>query len=134
MSIATRMRKLREVRGLKQSAIANAMKITQQAYSFLEQGTGSPRVDTLVRFCEVMKIELSYLLALDVAVNEESVEKFGTRTFGALINEHEKLEQKAEFLNYILKNNTPNKQAEKNITLPAAIAAIDFVQPIYAQR
>ena len=104
--IATRMRKVREAKGWKQSAIADAMKITQQAYSFLEQGNGSPRIDTLKRFCEVTKVEISYLLAFDVPVTEESIEKYGTKGFSDLIQEHKKLEQKLEFFNYLIKNNT----------------------------
>ncbi len=134
MSIATRMRKVREVRGWKQSAVADSMKITQQAYSFLEQGNGSPRVDTLLRFCEVMKVELSFLLAHDVPVTEESVDRFGTKTFGTLIGEHEKMEQKVEFFNYIMTNNAANKMAEKNIHIPAGIAANDYGKPVYATR
>lgn len=134
MSIATRMRKVREVRGWKQSAVADSMKITQQAYSFMEQGNGSPRVDTLLRFCDVMKVELSFLLAHDVAVTEESLERFGTKTFGSLIAEHDKLEQKVEFFNYVMKNNIPGKMTEKNVTVPAGIAANDYGKPVYAQR
>ncbi|MCW3126554.1 MAG: Immunity repressor protein [Bacteroidetes bacterium] len=134
MSIATRMRKVREVRGWKQSAVADSMKITQQAYSFMEQGNGSPRVDTLLRFCDVMKVELSFLLAHDVAVTEESVERYGMKTFGTLITEHEKLEQKVEFFNYILKNNTPNKIMEKTSLVAGNMVGADFSKPVYAQR
>ena len=134
MSIATRMRKIREVRGWKQSAVADSMKITQQAYSFMEQGNGSPRVDTLLRFCEVMKVELSFLLAHDVAISDESVERYGMKTFGTLITEHEKLEQKVEFFNYILKNNTQNRIVEKTTLVGAGMVANDYSKPVYAQR
>lgn len=134
MSIASRMRKVREVSGWKQAAVAESMKITQQAYSFLEQGNGSPRIDTLMRFCEVMKVELSFLLALDVPVTEESVARYGTKTFGTLVTEHERLEQKVEFFNYVIKNNTPARVAEKNGVNGASIPAREYGQPIYAQR
>jgi transcriptional regulator with XRE-family HTH domain len=134
MSIATRMRKVREVRGWKQSAVADSMKITQQAYSFMEQGNGSPRVDTLLRFCDVMKVELSFLLAHDVPVTDESVEKYGMKTFGFLIAEHEKLEQKVEFFNYIMKNNIPNKVAEKTSIVHPGVTAGDYTKPVYAHR
>jgi len=118
--IATRMRKVREVREWKQSAVADAMKITQQAYSFLEQGHGSPRIDTLKRFCEVMKIEISFLLAFDVPVTEENINKYGTKGFADLITEHKMLEQKLEFFNYMIKNNGANHVAERS--KPMAIA------------
>jgi len=111
--IAARMRKVREVRGWKQSSVAEAMSITQQAYSFLEQGHGSPRIDTLNRFCEVMKIEVSFLLAHDVNITEDSIEKFGTKGFAELIAEHKRLEQKLEFFNYLIKNNSAESLADK---------------------
>ena len=118
--------------GWKQAAVAASMNITQQAFSFLEQGNGSPRVDTLLRFCDVTKIELSFLLALDVPVTEESVARYGTKTFGTLIGEHERLEQKVEFFNYVIKSNTPSRVAEKGSN--PAIASHEYSQPIYAQR
>jgi transcriptional regulator with XRE-family HTH domain len=118
--IATRMRKVREVKGWKQSAVADSMKITQQAYSFLEQGHGSPRIDTLKRFCEVMKIEISYLLAFDVQVTEENIEKYGTKGFADLITEHKRLEQKLEFFNYLIKTNNNEAVSEKSRTMALA--------------
>ncbi len=114
--IASRMRKIRELHSWKQSAVAVAMNITQQAYSFLEQGHGSPRIDTLNRFCEVMKIELSFLLAYDVPVTEENIEKYATKGFAELIGEHKRLEQKLEFFNYLVKNST-DSAAEKPKTV-----------------
>ena len=119
--IATRMRKVREVKCWKQSAVADSMKITQQAYSFLEQGHGSPRIDTLKRFCEVMKIEISFLLAFDVPVTEENITKYGTKGFADLIAEHKRLEQKLEFFNYLIKTNSAETAVEKTKSL--AIAA-----------
>jgi transcriptional regulator with XRE-family HTH domain len=118
--IATRMRKVREVTGWKQSAVAESMKITQQAYSFLEQGHGSPRIDTLKRFCEVMKIEISFLLAFDVPITDENIDKYATKGFGDLITEHKRLEQKLEFFNYLIKNNTAEELAQKTRSMAMA--------------
>jgi transcriptional regulator with XRE-family HTH domain len=115
--IANRMRKVREVRGWKQSAVADSMNITQQAYSFLEQGHGSPRIDTLKRFCEVMKVELSFLMSFDVPVTEETIEKYGTKGFAELISEHKRLEQKLEFFNYLIKNNTETTDKNKSMAM-----------------
>jgi transcriptional regulator with XRE-family HTH domain len=44
MFIAPRLRKIREIRGWKQAAVAEAMHTTQQSYSSLEQGTGFPKM------------------------------------------------------------------------------------------
>lgn len=110
MNVASRMRKLRELMGWKQSAVAASMNITQQAFSFLEQGNGSPRIDTLMRFCEVMNIQLHFLLSADVPITEETVRKYGARTYSDFISEHQKLEQGAQFLDQMLVSN-PDKVA-----------------------
>ena len=60
-----RIRKIREHRGYKQSAVASEMKITQQAYSCLETKAGNLKMETMQRFCDVMKIETSFLLAFE---------------------------------------------------------------------
>jgi transcriptional regulator with XRE-family HTH domain len=102
------MRKLRELMGWKQSAVASSMNITQQAFSFLEQGNRSPRIDTLMRFCDVMNIQLHFLLSPDVPITEETVKRYGTRPYSDFINEYQKLEQGAIFLDKILSAN-PDK-------------------------
>jgi len=91
MNIAIRMRKVREVKGWKQSAVASSMNITQQAFSYLEQGSGSPRIETLTRFCDVMNVQLHFLLSEDVPVTEETVVKYGTQRFSEFITDHVKL-------------------------------------------
>ncbi|MCW3126549.1 MAG: Immunity repressor protein [Bacteroidetes bacterium] len=105
MNVASRMRKLRELMGWKQSAVASMMNITQQAFSFLEQGNGSPRIDTLMRFCDVMNIQLHFLLSADVPITEETVRKYGAKTYSEFISEHQKLEQGAQFLDQMLLSN-----------------------------
>ena len=81
MFIAPRFRKIREIRGWKQASVAAAMHTTQQSYSSLEQGTGYPKIDTLKRFCNVMNVQLHYLMAVDVPITEESLEKYGSKDF-----------------------------------------------------
>jgi transcriptional regulator with XRE-family HTH domain len=118
--IALRMKKVREVRGWKQSAVAQCMKVTQQAYSFLEQGHGSPRIDTLTRYCEVMQIDINFLLAFDLPVTEENIEKFGTKGYSELIAENKRLDQKLEFFNYLIKTNSAESLAEKTKAISIA--------------
>jgi transcriptional regulator with XRE-family HTH domain len=96
------------------------MKVTQQAYSFLEQGHGSPRIDTLTRYCEVMKIDINFLLAFDLPVSEENIEKFGTKGYSELIAENKRLEQKLEFFNYLIKTNSAESLAEKTKAISIA--------------
>ena len=111
--IADRMKRIREVRGWKQKAVADSMNITQQAYSFLELGHGSPRINTLKRFCEVMNVEISFLLSVDVDITEETIERYGKKGFSDLVAEHKKLEGKLEFFNYLVKSHSADSLAEK---------------------
>lgn len=102
MDITTRMKKVREVKGWKQSAVAASMQITQQAFSYLESGGGSPRIDTLTRFCDVMNVQLNFLLAVDLPVTEETVNKYGTKSFSELVNYHSNLESNTERFNRVM--------------------------------
>ncbi len=96
MSIAQRIRKIREIKAWKQSAAAMALGITQQAYSVLEKEGSVARFDTLKKFCDVMGIELIYLLSEDLPVTEETMHKYGKKTLQELIAVNAKMEQKIE--------------------------------------
>ncbi len=122
MFIAPRLKKIREIRGWKQASVAEAMHTTQQSYSSLEQGSGFPKIDTLKRFCDVMNVELHFLMALELPITEENLERYGTMEFSELISDCNKLEQKLEVFNSILTNNN-NKSAAFQNTLRARIIA-----------
>ncbi|MFM2307730.1 MAG: helix-turn-helix protein [Bacteroidota bacterium] len=122
MTIASRIRKIREVRGWKQTAIAASMNITQQAYSCLEQGASNARLETLKRFCDVMKIELPFLIATDVPITEETIERYGNKSYYEFITTYRKLEQKVEIFEELLtgaekqlNSNTTNNNMSANI-------------------
>ncbi len=110
MTIATRIRKIREIRGWKQTAVASSMAITQQAYSCLEQGASNARLETLKRFCDVMNVELPFLIAVDVPITEETLGRFGQRNYNDFLMSYKKLEQKLEIFDELLKgsNTIPN--------------------------
>lgn len=120
MTIASRIRKIREVRGWKQTAIASSMNITQQAYSCLEQGASNARLETLKRFCNVMKIELPFLIAVDVPITEETIERYGNKSYFEFISTYRKLEQKVEIFEELLTGNEA-KQKQMNTTMNANI-------------
>jgi transcriptional regulator with XRE-family HTH domain len=103
MVIASRIRKIREVRGWKQTAVAAAMNVTQQAYSCLEQGASNARLETLKRFCKVMNVELSFLVAVDVPVTDETVERFASTNLNEFLISYKKLEQKLEIFDELLR-------------------------------
>ena len=91
MTLQERLRKIREYRGYKQAAAAQEMNITQQAYSCLETKGGNLKMETMLRFCEVMKVEMSFLLAFDVNVNDENMKIFDTLNLSGVVNEYRKL-------------------------------------------
>lgn len=106
MTISNRIRKIREIRGWKQSAVASSMKISQQAYSCLEHGAENARLETLKRFCDAMNVDLSYLLALDVTITEESLNNYGAKNYNDFLTSYKKLEQKLEFYDDMLNSNS----------------------------
>ncbi len=120
MTIASRIRKIREVRGWKQTAIASSMNITQQAYSCLEQGASNARLETLKRFCDVMKVELPFLIAVDVPITEETIERYGSKSYFEFISTYRKLEQKVEIFEELL-TGTENKTKQMNTNMTASI-------------
>lgn len=105
MTIASRIRKIREIRGWKQTAVASSMNITQQGYSCLEQGASNARLETLKRFCDVMNVDLPYLVAVDVPVTAETLAAFGEKNYNEFLNTYRKLEQKLEIFDELLKGN-----------------------------
>ena len=111
MTIASRIRKIREIRGWKQAAIASSMEITQQAYSCLEQGANNARLETLKRFCDVMNVELPFLIAVDVPITEETLARFGERNFNEFITSYRKLEQKIEIFDELLRGSSSQSQS-----------------------
>ena len=112
MTIASRIRKIREVRGWKQTAIAHSMNITQQAYSCLEQGASNARLETLQRFCDVMKVELPFLIATDVPITEETIERFGSKSYFEFISTYRKLEQKVEIFEELITGSVENNTTQ----------------------
>jgi len=117
MTISNRIRKIREIRGWKQSAVASSMKISQQAYSCLEHGAENARLETLKRFCDAMSVELSFLLALDVVITEESLSNYGAKNYNDFLASYKKLEQKLEFYDDLLNSNsTMGKHLMNNAT------------------
>jgi transcriptional regulator with XRE-family HTH domain len=91
MTLPERLRKIREFRGYKQAAAAQEMNITQQAYSCLETKAGNLKMETMIRFCEVMKIEMSFLLAFDVNITEENMKMFDELNLAGVVSEYKKL-------------------------------------------
>ena len=94
MSLHERIRKIREYRGFKQLSVANEMNITQQAYSWLETKSGNIKLETLQRFCEVMKIDLPFLMATDIPITPENMETFAQMSFSTVFEDYKRMKNK----------------------------------------
>lgn len=109
-SISERIRSIREYRGFKQISVASEMQISQQAYSFLERKAGNVKMETLKKFCAVMKIDLPFLLATDIPVTKENMETFDHLNYSTVFNDFKTLKAKAEAYESILQR---KKEIEK---------------------
>jgi transcriptional regulator with XRE-family HTH domain len=89
--LSERFRKIREYRGYKQSAVAQEMKITQQAYSSIETKADNIKLETLQRFCNAMKVDMPFLLAFDVSVSDENIQMFEKMNVSGVVDEYKKL-------------------------------------------
>jgi transcriptional regulator with XRE-family HTH domain len=96
MNLSERIRKIREYRGLKQAAVASEMQITQQAYSWIERKSGNIKVETLKRFCDVMKVDLPFLVASEIPVTDENMRTFDNANYSLVFEDYKKLKTKAE--------------------------------------
>ena len=113
MTLQERLRKIREYRGFKQAAAAQEMNITQQAYSCLETKGGNLKMDTMLRFCEVMKIEMSFLLAFDINVNDENMKMFDSLNLSGVVNEYKKLTNRIAVYEELLRTETGIKRIDQ---------------------
>lgn len=57
LALAGVLREAREVAGLSKSALAQKAGISVQTVSFVESGTNSPSISTLLRFCSALEID-----------------------------------------------------------------------------
>ena len=96
MTIALRIRKIREISGWKQAAVASSLNISQQAYSSLEKGADNAKIETLQKFCEAMNVNLSFLFAMDIDITEDSLREFGSKGFAEVVSGYRRMSQKVE--------------------------------------
>ncbi len=90
-ALSERIRKIRETLKIKQIVICQNMGITQQGYSHFECGN-NPNFESLEKFCQVVGIELSFLVS-DTPITVEKLEKYSKRKLSELITETENLEK-----------------------------------------
>ncbi len=89
-----RIKKIREYRGLKQLSVATEMNITQQAYSWLETKSGNIKLETLQRFCDVMKVDLPFLMATDIPITPENMETFARMSYSSVFEDYKRMKNR----------------------------------------
>ena len=94
MTVSERIRKIREYRGLKQFTIAHEMQVSQQAYSLLEKKPGNHKVETLKRFCDAVKVDLSFLLGTEIPITDANIRVFDTLSYSLVFEDYRKLKSK----------------------------------------
>ena len=62
IALSERLRERREALGISKNALAQAAGIAVQTVSFIESGTNSPSVSTLLRLCVVLKVDPGKIL------------------------------------------------------------------------
>jgi transcriptional regulator with XRE-family HTH domain len=94
MPLHERIKKIREYRGMKQLSVAAEMNITQQAYSWLETKSGNIKLETLQRFCDVMKVDLPFLMATDIPINTENMETFAKMSYSTVFEDYKRMKNR----------------------------------------
>jgi len=61
----TRIRELREARGLSQEQLAQAIGTTNQTISNYETGTTEPDIDAITKLCQFFNVTAGYLLNIE---------------------------------------------------------------------
>ena len=125
--LAARLKEIRKLKGLFQKELAKRINITQQAYLQLEKSQ-CPRLDTVIRLCELMDVEVSFLFAFDIPVTKENLRIYGKKKYTELVLEHKnlhlenkKLKQQIEFFNNVNKTDARHIHIEKPVYLPMAV-------------
>ena len=64
MDYRTRLRELREDRGLTQAEIGAVLEKSQQGYNHIEAGRAELKIDDLVKLCQFYDVSADYLVGL----------------------------------------------------------------------
>lgn len=73
MIIASRIKQIRELKGLKQHYVAQKLGITQQAYSANEKEMGNKKINQLQKVAEVLEVDVCLFFAYEIPINTETV-------------------------------------------------------------
>lgn len=61
-----RLRSLRDMHGLSQQQVADALQVHRSTYSYYELGTSQPPFVTLIKLAKIFKVEPNFLLGFEL--------------------------------------------------------------------
>lgn len=73
MTYGQRIKKIRELKGIKQAFIAHKLGITQQSYSSFETKAGDKTVNMIVRIAEILEVDVCLIFATNIPITEETI-------------------------------------------------------------
>ena len=76
MDFKARLYELRENANMKQTELAELVSLKSGAISKYERGAVQPGMDTIIRFAEIFKVSVDYLLGVSSIPNPYTVEQF----------------------------------------------------------
>ena len=76
MNVGEKIKNAREDMDLSQADVAREIPMSQSGYSKIERGAQEPNLNQLRRICEILNIDPSYLLSLNVTDTKEKDLKF----------------------------------------------------------
>jgi len=107
-TIGTRIRKIREERGIKQERIANEMGITQSTYGRLEKDDNRITVPKLMKISEILNVPVTTLFGEKAANIHENKEDNAQDHVEMLVQQHkeyiESLKEEIRFLCKLLED------------------------------
>lgn len=73
MELATRIRKIREAKGLTQADVAYKANISPQAYGKIERKASRTKLETLMKLSKILDVSLVFLLDINnIEYNEKN--------------------------------------------------------------
>lgn len=85
-TVANRIRAIRNIIGLKQSAVARMLKISQQSYCCIEKSEDI-HTSTLYRVSQVLGVDAALIVSPNIPINEETVKEFSLNNQNNLVLE-----------------------------------------------
>ena len=102
-NVATRIRRIREIVGMKQCTVAKTLKVSQQSYCTSENSEDI-YTSTLFKISEALGIDPALIVSTNIPITEESVSQFSLNNPGNTIVELIELRAKVDAYKSIIRS------------------------------